>query len=671
MGERKKRKEKATKASGIGKFTGIERQIAGVIIGLSLAISLILGIIAIGASYVSGLSALEESINEASTIAAQRVSAELKEYVAIAYETGSIARLADPERALEDKVAIIQQRIDDHNLTNGTILNEEGWDLIANIDLSDREYFKQGMQGNTFVSTPVISKVTGELTMMVAAPLWENGLPHTKPVGVIVYTPQSDFLNNIMAGIEIGDGGMAFMVDSEGNTIAHTMSEKAGNENLIELAKTDSAYEDEAVIVQGMIAQQDGFEKYKDGGTTWIASYSPVPDSNGWSVAILSKQNEFLTAFYIALVISIVVIIACLIGGAVIGVLTGRRIAGPIKNAANRLQLLAEGDLHSEVPSPTTNDETAILLQSLSGTVADLNVTIADIERDLGEMSEGNFGFTIEKVYKGDFAQISYSVEKILKSLKGVLREIDINSDKVSEGAQNLATASTALAEGATDQASSIEELTATVTDVAEKIQTNAENAKEANQTVGVMNERILNCNEEMEAMTKAMEEIKESSSQIAEVIKTIESIATQTNLLALNASIEAARAGELGRGFAVVANEVGSLADQSVAAVQNTSQLITNAISAVERGGGIVENTANALNGVVENAEQVSKTINQISDASARQAEAAQQITDAVNQISAVVEENSATAEESAATSNELSVEAVNLKEMIGKFRF
>lgn len=85
MEERKKRKEKVTKASGTGKFTGIERQIAGVIMKLSLAISLILGIIAIGASYVSGLS------------------------------------------ALEDKVAIIQQRIDDHNLTNGTILNEEGW----------------------------------------------------------------------------------------------------------------------------------------------------------------------------------------------------------------------------------------------------------------------------------------------------------------------------------------------------------------------------------------------------------------------------------------------------------------------------------------------------------------------------------------------------------------
>ena len=36
--------------------------------------------------------------------------------MAIAYETGSIARLADSERTAEEKAAILNQRINDHDL---------------------------------------------------------------------------------------------------------------------------------------------------------------------------------------------------------------------------------------------------------------------------------------------------------------------------------------------------------------------------------------------------------------------------------------------------------------------------------------------------------------------------------------------------------------------------
>ena len=54
-------------------------------------------------SYISSISAISETINNTSDVAADYVAAALQQYIAVAYETGSIARLADPERTVEEK----------------------------------------------------------------------------------------------------------------------------------------------------------------------------------------------------------------------------------------------------------------------------------------------------------------------------------------------------------------------------------------------------------------------------------------------------------------------------------------------------------------------------------------------------------------------------------------
>lgn len=671
---REKRKdsvEKVSRGKNDGQFIGIGERISKRFGRVIMICCIVLGVITSVLSYISSISAVSETINNTSDVAANYVSSALQEFVAIAYETGSIARLADPEKATEEKKAILDQRIKDHDFDGGYLIDSSGVDVITGQNLSDRVYFTESMKGNTYVSTPAYSEVTGKVSYVVSAPLWEGGIPGTTPVGVIAYVPNGEFLNDIMRSIKVGDGGTAFMLDKNGITIADLDSSLVGVEDSVALGDTNPRLKKYSAICKKMIAGGNGTGTYSYNGKTKVVAYSPVPDTDGWSIGVAAVRNEFLKMFYISLVATIIFVMAFTIYGVKVGVRLGHAVAAPLGRAVDRLKLLAEGDIHSEVPEPTENDETKILLDCLSETMQDLNKIITDISSDLAELADGNFMINVDETYKGDFSQISDSFRDIVGSLSAALGEIDSNAESVRKGATDLAGASQLLAEGATDQASAIEELTATMTDISEKIHANAENAAKAKKVVNGMNDQVSESNAQMKQSTEAMEKIKEASNKIAEIISSIEEIASQTNLLALNASIEAARAGEAGKGFAVVATQVGTLSEQSSEAAKNTKQLIQNAIQAVEDGTKLANSTAESLLLVVENAKTVGDAIDEIAIASEEQADATAQITEGVNQIAQVVESNSATSEESAAASQELSTQADLLKELVDRFKY
>lgn len=653
------------------RFIGIEEKISKRFGQVIMLCCIILGTMTTILSYISSISAVSETINNTSDVAGQYVSASLNEFIAIAYETGSIARLADPERTAEEKKSILEQKIKDHNLDGGYLLDRDGVDVITGQNHSDKTYFKEGMKGNTYVSTPEYDTATQKVSYVVAAPLWEGGIPGTTPVGVVAYVPNGEFLNDIMRSIQVGKGGTAFMLDQSGITIADVNSELVGIEDSIALGDTNPRLKKYSNICKKMIAGENGTGTYSYNGKTKVVAYSPVPDTDGWSIGVAAVRNEFLKMFYISLVLTILFVIAFTIYGVKNGVALGKAVAEPLSKAVDRLKLLAEGDIHTAVPEPTVNDETAILLNCMSETIADLNKVIADISNDLAELADGNFMIDVDNDYKGDFAQISESFRGIVDSLSYALKEIDSNAGRVRKGAMDLAGVSQLLAEGATDQASAVEELTATMTEISEKIHINAENAEKVRLVVSGMNKQVMESNAQMKQSTEAMERIREASDKIAEIISSIEEIASQTNLLALNASIEAARAGEAGKGFAVVATQVGTLSEQSTEAAKNTKQLIQNAIQAVEDGTRLANCTAESLLLVVDNAQTVGKAIDEIAAASEAQAESTAQVTEGINQIAEVVESNSATSEESAAASQELSAQADLLKELVGRFKY
>ena len=379
---------------------------------------------------------------------------------------------------------------------------------------------------------------------------------------------------------------------------------------------------------------------------------------------------EVLEIVAIAIMIALI-IVAVIISKKIAGKIS-KGIAKPLAKLEERFSEFAKGDIHSEFPESTANDEIGNLMDAAVDMANRLQTILFDVERMCGEMSKGNFNVEseCEDAYVGDFETLIKSVNNMNVNISTALREVEEVSNQVTQGADNLAEASESLAEGATDQAASVQEMLATMNTVAEGLRDTVVSVDEAYHQALNCAKDAQNSHKEMGNMVASMDRINDTSRKIEYIISEIENIASQTNLLSLNASIEAARAGDAGKGFAVVADEIRTLAEQSAKSADNTRELVTNTLHEIQEGSKIANRTADVLDGVVEAIQKIAETSKKLSENSQTQAESVEQADQGIARISEVVQSNSAAAEESYATSEELSAQAITMHELVAQFK-
>ena len=650
----------------------IRQKILLCILCIATAAAVLCGGVGIFMSYSSGQSTLKSSMLAIASLSADRVSYEIQSYEYTAEALGMVPELSSATTTVEQKKAILDQWVAEYGMMRGNVLDTSGNSLFDGNNYSDREYFQQAIQGKVYISVPTVSKITGELSLMVAAPLWQDGIPNSRVAGVVYFVPKETFLNDIMATIEVSENSSAYMLDKNGNTIAHiNMDNVMNQENTVEDAKTDSSLAELAVLESKMVAGETGFGEYSYNGVTKYLAYSPVPGTDGWSLGVNAYVSDFMGTTYRNIVIIAVLIAAVVVVAIVLSIRVANGLGKPICQCVQRIRRLEQGDLTSPVPTFSRRDEIGQLSEATGQIVHVLQGIIQDIGYLLGEMADGNFNISSRNyaAYRGDLKALLQSMRKINRKLSHTLSQINLAAEQVSSGADQVSSGAQALAQGATEQASSVQELSATIAEIDSGAKENAESAKQMKELSDQTGNQVTFSRERMSDLKSAMKDILDGHQEISQIIGTIENIAFQTNILALNAAVEAARAGTAGKGFAVVADEVRNLASKSDQASKQTKEIIERSAQHVTNGSHLMDEVDEALNKTAELSNSVIEHINIMAGNIMAEADSVTQVTTGTDQISSVVQTNSATAEESAAASEELSSQAQLLKELVGRF--
>ena len=379
-------------------------------------------------------------------------------------------------------------------------------------------------------------------------------------------------------------------------------------------------------------------------------------------VSLRSEQMEFIVMLSVLGTASVLISV-------LFGIYITRSITRPIKELETAARQMEQGHLKVDV-TYRSKDELGSLSNSMRQMSEKISYYMDEISRAMQQLADGNLDIPGCDGFQGDFLPVQEALFIVIDSLNETMAEINTFSDQVASGSDQVAGGAQVLSQGVIAQAGSVEELASTMSEISRQVNENAETSQAVKTAAGEMGTNILACNQQMQEMKAAMGEINSCSTQIRKIIKTINDIASQTNILALNAAVEAARVGAESKGFSVVAQEVRGLAGKSSAASKSTEALIEQTLDAVAHGTKLAEETAASLMNIVGGTDDMVSKINQIAEATQRQAEATEMVSIGIGQISDIVQTNSATAEESAAASEELYGESQLLKSKISRFK-
>ncbi len=619
----------------------------------------------------STLDAIEQNLVETTELASVAAQNMISTYTLTIAEIADNSLLKEQSATLDEKQAYLMEKANAYYMRSAGIIDTSGYDSLHDTDFSREPFFQAAMTGETYMSTPYIEG--DDMYMIVAAPVIHSG----SVLEVIYFKCDTILLTSIVEKIQIGQEGEAYILDEDGNTIAHQDLETMLNqENIIRLAAEfpqDKDYQTLAAIESKMVAGETGMERFrytKDDSDN-IQGYTSIPGTDGWSIAVTIDLDEFMQYAYKGNMVQFIFcIVFCLIVIIISVIVVNHSIARPIIRCTERLRGLSAGDLHSPVPKVKSRDEIHTLSQSTEHLVNQFKLIVDEIGTVLGSIANGDLTKdSTDKHYPGDFKALHHYLQVIDGKLNHTMYGITQAANQVSVSASQTASSSSSLSQGAVSQSSAVEELSSTIETIGHDAKTTALLTAQAKSSVNQAGTQLEESNAQILALNKAMNLITASSNEISHIIDTIEDIAQQTNILSLNASVEAARAGDAGKGFAVVAGEIRDLAAKSNMAAKASMELIHNSIAAVNSGSQTVEKVTTSVTHAaaisVEAAEQMAVT----AEAIERQTAALEQLTLGISQISNVVQSNSASAEECAATSQELAAQADMLKNLMGNF--
>jgi PAS domain S-box-containing protein len=279
--------------------------------------------------------------------------------------------------------------------------------FLTDADLGERsgaeEYLIPFKTGRIYYSPVYFNNQTGEPYLKISVPITDLRTMRVK--GMLVAEIRMNYMWNVIADIQVGESGVAYMLDQKGRVIAHQ------NPSVVLRGTYFKAPPQQGITtgLQGSKVVLDA-EKIKLGGQLfYIVTELPVQEALRYTVRSL-----------IATVVLLILTLSCAI---ILGYVLIRKIIKPIESLAGTARAIGQGDF-SQKADYSGEDEFGILAATFNTMTTQLGETIESLKQSVDERNAAYIKLTertdeLQKANEFLFKERNL-IEAMMSSLPGV-----------------------------------------------------------------------------------------------------------------------------------------------------------------------------------------------------------------------------------------------------------
>ena len=402
---------------------------------------------------------------------------------------------------------IAKDRYDFISITgkDGIVFTDSANGATKGLNLSDRDYYKKAMQGQTSLDSVVISKKSNEPVCAIIFPIKDaNG----QAIGLINGVMKVSFLAAKINEIKLGKTGYAYIVNKEGLIIVYPDPKQV-------LQLTMANQQGMEIATKRTLAGETGVQRYTFKGIDKYAGFAPVK-INGWAVVTAVPVDEMMKSVYTTRnIIMIGAVVFALIAVA-IAYLLAKSIVRPIEIAADKLNSGSDQitSASQEIAAASQN-----LAEGASEQAASIEETSSSMEEISSMTTQNADNANQAKAYmaeaRGIVGRVNQQIEDMTESIKEVAKTSE-ETGKIIKTIDEISFQTNLLALNAAVEAARAGEAGAGFAVVADEVRNLAMRAAEAAKNTSVLIENTIQVVRRSSQLTYATREGFQENVEIA-----------------------------------------------------------------------------------------------------------------------------------------------------------